>query len=247
MNKDKILRTIVFVISLIVLFTSLYIITNYTSEQLQEQFYGFKLDKNTCPNLLIKKDNHIYLYDSNRIITPGVNPVIFNSLYEYTEYQEYERSKGRRCPVLELHHVYDPQGKSVYKVYPSPSDKNSSLSQKQPHMEIERNLIDANYNTGDYPGYDDSGFDVGVYTPLDKMFHSKDRISDNAMDTNWGGPEYSRNIVDAGKYNNGTKIEYRREKKHNVQQNNHSITEGSRSKALESEKKQYIMAGKNNK
>jgi len=240
MHINNIVRNICCVLSFLLLFLSLYVITHYTGYQISE---GFNESNTSCPNLLIKKDNHIYLYDSKRPITPAVNPLIFDSLDEYTEYLAYERSKGRRCPVLELHHTYDTQGKSVYKVYPSPSDKNGGLSLKQAHVQIERNLIDANHNPGNYPGYDDSGFDVGVYTPLDKLFHSKDPISDNAMDTNWGGPEYSRNIVDSGKYrNNMDEIEYRKIRKSALQESK-LFSDGSISQAVALENKRHNMSG----
>ena len=41
---------------------------------------------------------------------------------------------------------------------------------------------------------------IGVETPLDNMFHEKDKISDNPMDKNWGGVGYSQEMVDSGKY-----------------------------------------------
>jgi len=35
---------------------------------------------------------------------------------------------------------------------------------------------------------------------LDAMYHSPEKISDNPMDPNWGGVQYSREVVDSGKY-----------------------------------------------
>ena len=46
---------------------------------------------------------------------------------------------------------------------------------------------------------------IGVETPLDKMYHEKDKISDNPMDKNWGGVEYSQKQVDSGKYDMDTR------------------------------------------
>ena len=42
----------------------------------------------------------------------------------------------------------------------------------------------------------------GEYTPLDKMFHMKEKQakSDNPMDVNWGGVNYSNQVVDSGYY-----------------------------------------------
>ena len=57
-----------------------------------------------------------------------------------------------------------------------------------------------NYNKNSYPGFDTMNQYIGVETPLDNMFHEKDKISDNPMDKNWGGVGYSQEMVDSGKY-----------------------------------------------
>ncbi len=59
------------------------------------------------------------------------------------------------------------------------------------------------YNTGDYPAFDAWNQYIGEEVPLDKMFHLQQKagkLSDNAMDTNWGGPLYSEEQVATGKY-----------------------------------------------
>jgi hypothetical protein len=76
-------------------------------------------------------------------------------------------------------------------------------------------IIDASrehgdYNKGNYAGFDPTSLYVGKYTDLDKIHDStsKDnKQSDNPMDTNWGGVQYTQSAVDSGKYeeNNITK------------------------------------------
>ena len=44
-----------------------------------------------CPNLLIQKGTKYYLYNSNIAQVPGVNPIEFNNLEEYTEFLEWQR------------------------------------------------------------------------------------------------------------------------------------------------------------
>ena len=39
-----------------------------------------------CPNTLIQKDKHIFLYNSKLATIPGVNPVKFNNLDETTSF-----------------------------------------------------------------------------------------------------------------------------------------------------------------
>jgi hypothetical protein len=80
-----------------------------------------------CPNLLIQKGSRFYLYNSKIAQVPGVNPVEFENLEDYTEFLDWQRSQGIRCPVLYLQHSYDAQGNSVYKVRPSVSEPQGGL------------------------------------------------------------------------------------------------------------------------
>jgi hypothetical protein len=80
-----------------------------------------------CPNLLIQKGSRFYLYNSKIAQVPGVNPVEFNNLEDYTEFLDWQRSQGIRCPVLYLQHTYDAQGNPVYKVRPSVTEPQGGL------------------------------------------------------------------------------------------------------------------------
>lgn len=84
-------------------------------------------NKIRCPNLLIQKGSRFYLYNSKIKQVPGVNPVEFDNLEDYTEFLDWQRSYGIRCPVLYLQQTYDTQGNSVYKVRPSVSDLKGGL------------------------------------------------------------------------------------------------------------------------
>jgi hypothetical protein len=68
-------------------------------------------------------------------------------------------------------------------------------------------LVDANqddlfYNKNSYPAFDASRFYDGVYTPLDEMNTKQENMlySPNPMDENWGGMNYTQQLVDAGFY-----------------------------------------------
>lgn len=156
--------------------------------------------KSNCPNLLLKKDNAYYLYNTKKTYVPGVNPIRFENLEEYTQFMEWMRGSGIRCPVLYLQQTNDTQGQSTYKMLPNPNEPNSGLPPAQPAPVSK--LIDAGFNKGGIPGYDPMNQYIGETTPLDQMFHENEsnNVSDNAMDTNWGGVEYSRQQVDSGKY-----------------------------------------------
>lgn len=186
--------------------------------------------KPRCPNLLIQKDSKFYLYNSKLAQVPGVNPIEFDNLEEYTEFLDWQRSQGIRCPVLYLQSTYDAQGNAVYKVRPSVSEPQFGLppsaaapmgiaSQVSPIMESSLGdpnalaypnptlLVDATrndppYNKGSYPAYDESSYYIGTTTPLDMMDVSQEQaqVSPNAMDPNWGGAEYTQSLLDKGYY-----------------------------------------------
>jgi hypothetical protein len=80
-----------------------------------------------CPNLLIQKGSRFYLYNSKLAQVPGVNPVEFDNLEDYTEFLDWQRSQNIRCPVLYLQETYDAQGNRVYKARPSISEPQAGL------------------------------------------------------------------------------------------------------------------------
>ena len=167
-----------------------------------------------CPNILIQKGSAFFLYNSKLAKVPGVNPLRFNHLDDYVQFMDWQRSQGIRCPVLYLQESYDAQGNPVLKGRPSPTNLQGGL----PDYIIQGGLADGvpvvpttkltdatrndpPYNKNSYPGFDGENQDIGSTTPLDKMFHeSGSKVSDNPMDTNWGGIDYTQSLVDSGYY-----------------------------------------------
>jgi len=194
---------------------------------------GFTNNQSTgprCPNLLIQKGSRFYLYNSKLAQVPGVNPVEFDNLEDYTEFLDWQRSQNIRCPVLFLQETYDAQGNRVYKSRPSVSEPQAGLppsaaapigiaSQVTPMMETSLEpvgedaypnptlLVDATrndppYNQGSYPAHDQTSYYIGTTTPLDEMdiASEKAKISPDPMNPNWGGAEYTQELVDKGYY-----------------------------------------------
>jgi len=183
-----------------------------------------------CPDMLIQKGSKFYLYNSKVAQVPGVNPIEFNNLEDYTEFLDWQRSQNIRCPVLYLQETYDAQGNRVYKTRPSVSEPQAGLppsnqppigiaSQVPPFMESAMEpvgepaypnptlLVDATrndppYNQGSYPAYDQTSYYIGRTTPLDVMDMQQEaaKVSPNPMDPNWGGSEYTQSLVDKGYY-----------------------------------------------
>jgi hypothetical protein len=176
----------------------------YSQNGIKEGFNGKEPAVN-CPNLLIQKDSKFYLHNTKQVKVPGVNPIEFDNLEDYTEFIDWQRSQNINCPVLYLQNTYDAQGNPVFKIRPSVSDlqgglnpSNSmpqSIASSNPNYIMESTLgtpsapaypnpsllVDAArndppYNKNSYPGFDPSSFYVGSTTPLDGMNH----IQENA-------------------------------------------------------------------
>lgn len=165
--------------------------------------------KYRCPNILIQKDKHIFLYNSELAAVPGVNPIMFDNLNEYVEFTKWQRSQGIRCPSLFLQHSYNAQGRSVYKARPSPTELQGGLEEGRVRenrtLAPQTLLLNATrnnppYNNDQYPGYDPDNQYMGLSTPLDKITNEGEGISPIPMDTNWGGDKYTNKLIKQGYY-----------------------------------------------
>lgn len=151
-----------------------------------------------CPNMLIQKGKNFYLYNSKLAKVPGVNPIEFDNLEDYTEFLAWQRHQGIRCPVLYLQETFDAQGNPSFKIRPSVTEPQGGLqpsyampagiASSQGNIIMESSLGTANaqaypnpmllvdagrndqpYNKNSFPAYDPSSFYVGTTTPLDAM------------------------------------------------------------------------------
>ena len=180
----------------------LFVITN-KPKHLIESF----ITNRRCPDILLQHGSDIFLFNSKQARIPGRNPIRFNNLNEYVQYLGWERSQGKRCPPLFLQHTYDTQGNETLVQRPSPFNLEGGNLQ----IPIVRNeemrslLINATrnnppFNENLFPGFDPKNQYQGLITPLDKMFNSDKLVSANPMDTNWGGTEFTKTLVDDGYY-----------------------------------------------
>lgn len=207
MAKTTILKVIIIVAIFI---AGAYFTATVSSQQVREGFAVEQGDSKRCPNILIQHGKEIFLYNSRVAKVPGVNPIRFNNLEDYTEFMDWLRGRGIRCPVLYLQYSYDAQGDPVYRMRPSPEDPQGGLSPNVPYAAAPASLVqlmDASrdnppFNNQMYAGYDPLNLNIGDYTTQDAEFHSKELLplSDNAMDTNWGGIKYTEKIVASGAY-----------------------------------------------
>ena len=167
----------------------------YTKQPGAEGFVG----QPRCPNMLIQKGSRFYLYNSKLATVPGVNPVEFENLEDYTEFLEWQRSQGIRCPVLYLQQNFDAQGNRVYKVRPDVGELQGGIPPTQSSLEQET----AYYDTSMLEEItNDSQYQTAMMAPSDQILQEIQAgpISPDPMDPNWGGVEYTQSLVDKGYY-----------------------------------------------
>jgi hypothetical protein len=71
-----------------------------------------------------------------------------------------------------------------------------------PTLLVDATRNDFPYNVNSYPGFDQTSYYVGTTTPLDAMniAEQEKKVSANPMDPNWGGADYTYNLVKSGFY-----------------------------------------------
>jgi hypothetical protein len=117
--------TLITYLSILVFLIGIYFYAKYSNSKYTEGLTNN--NQLRCPDLLIQKGSRFYLYTSKVEKVPGVNPIEFDTLEDYTEFLQWQKSQGIRCPVLYLQESYDAQGKSVYKMRPSVSEPQGGL------------------------------------------------------------------------------------------------------------------------
>jgi hypothetical protein len=220
------------------LFIVVFLIGLYFYAKNADPKYAEGLTNNTtsgqrCPNLLIQKGSRFYLYNSKLAKVPGVNPIEFDNLEDYTEFLDWQKSQNIRCPVLYLQETYDAQGNPVYKARPSVSEPQAglppsiasssgdiimesslgdanSLAYPDPSLLVDATRNDPPYNYNSYPAYDQTDYYIGKTTPLDAMnvYEENKNISPDPMNPNWGGSSYTEELVDKGYYKDNEVLFY---------------------------------------
>ena len=170
----------------------------------------------SCPDILLQKGIRYFLYNSKLAMVPGVNPIEFQNLEDYTEFMEWQRSKGIRCPVLFLQYSYNAQGDAIYKGRPtnlqgglSPAPPSTNVSPSYLN-EIQHSDIQTEKQTQEQSINDLSSSSVLSNMNREEseqnegLLHSDSNIntglSANAMDDNWGGVGFTQKLVDEGVY-----------------------------------------------
>ena len=187
---------LVFVIVFIIL--GIYFMLNFNTEKENDILEGYINSTQKgfkCPDILVQKGKRFFLYNSKLAKVPGVNPVEFQNLEDYTEFIDWQRSQGIRCPVLFLQFSYNAQGDPTYKIRPSPTNLQGGLP-SNPSSYIYPN----NHNiTTDIPETLSSSSEI-LSSSLEEERNNSLLYSPNAMDNNWGGIEYTENLIKDGAF-----------------------------------------------
>jgi hypothetical protein len=161
-----------------------------------------------CPNLLIQKGSRFYLHNTKLAPVPGVNPIVFEDIGQYSEFMKWQHGVGIKCPVLFLQHMNDAQGEDVYKIRPSVVEPQYGLGSAPVLKPVPTTLLtdagrnDNPYNTNSYPAYDPEGQNIGQTTPLDIM-DSNDPYQLNRTDSAMSpyfDPVVAQKHIDQGVY-----------------------------------------------
>jgi hypothetical protein len=168
----------------LIFLAGLYTTLNYSTWQMTEPFTP------RCPDLLVQQGSEIWLRNTKLAEIPGVNPVKFSNLEEYTRFYEWQKSQKIDCPVLFLQQSFDAQNEPTLKQQPPPD------------LLVDASRGNPPYNTNSYPGMDPTNQALGRETVLDVYgeIGTTQEKSPNPMDPNWGGAEYSMAAVKAGNY-----------------------------------------------
>ena len=154
---------------------------------------GFK-----CPNVLVQKGVKYYLYNSKLDSVPGVNPIQFDNLEDYVEFMDWQRSQGIRCPILYLQQSYNAQGQATYKIRPDPLDLQGGLPPAPPTTSS--NSSTSYYTNSPMSSSNTTNINDNNVTNITQQEAENMTYSPNAMDDNWGGEQYTENLIQAGVY-----------------------------------------------
>ena len=176
--------------------------THITGDMIDDTKEGLENLENAkvCGSALIKRGGKLLLF-----IDPNNSdeiPIEFENLDDYITYLDEQKSKGIDCPVLYLQQENDIQGNDVYRIRPSPFNQSGGMNPINVVPIKDASRANYPYNSNQYPGIDPYGLQIGMYNELDEIHDSTslNKVSDNPMDANWGGADFTRSKVESGKY-----------------------------------------------
>ena len=195
----------------------------------------------TCPDLLIKSGSTLLLINTKQPRS-DTNPLPFYSLDEYIQYAEVQKNSGIHCPVLFLQEETNTQGHQVFRARSDPHSYEGALpatpniynNPESPYKYIDASRESNIYNKNLYAGFDPTGLYVGRYSELDKIHDSTNMgpLSENPMDSGWGGVVYTHNAVASGKYKDNEVVPPAKYQNQMFEEKSDNIRQESRAKSI---------------
>lgn len=200
----KLETKIIFIVLMLIFIIGFCLCLNPYPFETMKNMENMEKSSDQCPTLLIRSGNKLFLHNPDQPESEN-NPIVLNDLDEYEKYIEEQRKNGIRCPVLFLQEESDTQGNTVYRMRDGPTSMTPGAQVHQipqPQAILDSSRKNPPYNQDQYAGFDAHGQHVGQYTTIDAVHDStsKNKLSDNPMDTNWGGVEHSKDVILSGKY-----------------------------------------------
>jgi hypothetical protein len=131
--------------------------------------------------------------------TPVVMPPIPTQLNNPLQ-QQQQQQQQQATTIMPL----PPTVRPILPPLPPGTAEDANASLPPPVKYIDASRDDPPFNQNMYAGFDPIGLYVGVNTDLDVIHRSTEEqqggLSDNAMDSNWGGVSFTRAQVQSGKY-----------------------------------------------
>ena len=201
----------------------LFTITYKHKDLIQESFDV----TNKCPNLLIRKGKEIHLVNTRKALIPGVNPIKFESLEDYSQFVKYQQHLKIKCPILYYQETYDTQNNKGFRLHTDPLnpqpglpshiakeyDINNSkiLAIDKPKVEFqvdETNHLKQkkpqdftiNHNDFTHP-MDTEDQTIGLKTSLDNI-----QMDTNPMASNWKGHDATKKSIEMGDFDGQKRI-----------------------------------------
>jgi hypothetical protein len=200
-----------------------------------------KKEENTCPDLLLKSGSTLLLINT-KLPRSDTNPLPFYSLDEYIQYAEVQKKSGIHCPVLFLQEETNTQGHQVYRVRSDPHSYEGALpatpniynNPESPYKYIDASRESNIYNRNLYAGFDPTNLYVGRYSELDKIHDSTNMgpLSENPMDSAWGGVVYTHNAVASGKYKDNEVLPPAKYQNQHFEEKSDNIRQETRAKSI---------------
>ena len=122
---------------------------------------------NFCYDLIEERDNKIFVYNTKTPITPGLNPVKFNTLDEYKFFEKRRKEKGYDCPVLHFKRKYTTQNEFNSELMPDPESGYLYLPKV---VEREKKKYKKENLNLDVSGFDPTDQDIGKVNKIDMKF-----------------------------------------------------------------------------